>query len=288
MDLIEIGSILREGRERLGLSVETVEERTKIAPNVILALEEGNRDRFPHPVYARGFVRSYALLLGLDAVELCAHFSREYPVPIEADHPDLHAPQISVKTHDMDRHDLLYKVGAAIGIVALGVTGWYLFDVYRNRQHPVPVPVVAPAPTVEKPQAPAAQVAKDQPAPLTQMQEVASLPEAVNQTGSQNATVVDKVASGAPAAPNNSTVIPAALPGGRTMRIIAHATSWLQVRADDKVDDYLLRKGESTSIGFAKSLSIKFGNAGGVKLELDGKPYPFDAGTGEVKTLVVK
>lgn len=95
MDLIEIGTALRQARERRGLSIEAVEERTKIAPSVITALEEGNRDRFPHPVYARGFVRSYALLLGLDAAELCSHFSREYPVPTEADHPEHHAPRVT-------------------------------------------------------------------------------------------------------------------------------------------------------------------------------------------------
>ncbi len=72
------------------------------------------------------------------------------------------------------------------------------------------------------------------------------------------------------------------------LRITAHSASWLQARPDDRVVDYFLRKGESASIGFSKSLSIKFGNAGGVKLELDGKPYPFEAALGEVKTLVVE
>ena len=52
--------------------------------------------------------------------------------------------------------------------------------------------------------------------------------------------------------------------------------------------DYLLRKGESTSIAFSRTLSVKFGNAGGVALELDGQPYPFQAAVGEVKTLVVQ
>jgi cytoskeleton protein RodZ len=70
--------------------------------------------------------------------------------------------------------------------------------------------------------------------------------------------------------------------------ISAHAASWLQARPDDKVVDYFLRKGESASITFSKTLSVKFGNAGGVKLELDGKPYPFQAASGEVKTLVVQ
>ncbi|KAF5039714.1 hypothetical protein DSECCO2_541040 [anaerobic digester metagenome] len=52
--------------------------------------------------------------------------------------------------------------------------------------------------------------------------------------------------------------------------------------------DYFLRKGEAATITFRDSLSVKFGNAGGVALELDGKPYPFEANLGEVKTLVVQ
>ncbi|HCU70074.1 MAG TPA: DUF4115 domain-containing protein, partial [Desulfomicrobium sp.] len=142
MDLIEIGTLLRETRERKGLSIEAVEERTKIAPSVISVLEEGNRERFPHPVYARGFVRSYALLLGLDAQDLCAHFSREYPVPTEADHPEHHAPRIKVRTHDADHVNTIVRVVAIVGILALGALGWYVFDVYRSRQAQAPAPAV--------------------------------------------------------------------------------------------------------------------------------------------------
>ncbi|WP_043776316.1 helix-turn-helix domain-containing protein [Desulfomicrobium escambiense] len=311
MDLIEIGTLLRETRERKGLSIEAVEEKTKIAPSVISALEEGNRERFPHPVYARGFVRSYALLLGLDAQDLCAHFSREYPVPTEADHPEHHAPKIRVRTHDADHVNTIVRVVAIAGILALGALGWYVFDVYRSRQVTESAPAVqepAPAPAPQAQTLPPENV----PAPLTQMQEVAAEPQLpAGAEAVQNASPADAGnASAAPAAgqvpapaaakqPEASVVAPAvtreqapsapaATGGERTLRISASSASWLQARPDDKVVDYFLRKGESATITFRDSLSVKFGNAGGVALELDGKPYPFEAKLGEVKTLVVQ
>ena len=314
MDLNEIGTALREGRERKGLSVEDVEEKTKISPSVIVALEEGNKARFPHPVYAKGFVRSYALLLGLDAAELCADFSREYPVPSDNDQPEIHAPQITVKMHDSGHVVTLVRIVAIVGILALGALGWYVFDVYRSRSAPAPVAEVAPPPA----QAPApAQVAPPAslPAPLTQMQEVAAQPaeheqgaaDGLNATGQpapnaagaaaaavagaaakKDAAAEKPAASVAPASEAAPAPKPAVDGRERVLRISAHSASWLQARPDDRVVDYFLRKGESATITFRSSLSIKFGNAGGVKLELDGQPYPFDAALGEVKTLVVE
>lgn len=314
MDLNEIGTALREGRERKGLSVEEVEEKTKISPSVIVALEEGNKARFPHPVYAKGFVRSYAQLLGLDAAELCVHFSREYPVPSDNDQPEIHTPQITVKMHDSGHVVTIVRIAAIVGILALGALGWYVFDTYRSRSAPAPVAEVAP------PQAPApAQVAPadPMPAPLTQMQEVASQPaeheqgatdapnatgpDASNATGSEATAVAGSATAGkkdATAEKPQASVTPApeAAPAPkpvvdgreRVLRISAHSASWLQARPDDRVVDYFLRKGESATITFRSSLNVKFGNAGGVKLELDGQPYPFDAALGEVKTLVVE
>jgi len=310
MDLNEIGTALREGRERKGLSVEAVEEKTKIAPSVIIALEEGNRARFPHPVYAKGFVRSYALLLGLDAVELCAHFSREYPVPTDTDHPEAHAPQISVKTHDSGHVITAVRIVAILGILALGALGWYAFDLYRARLPQPPAPVqeeVQPAPLAPAQE----QSVEPLPAPMTQMQEVAEESKMAAQAEldmERNASMDTGQNSTSEAAPNATVVAPSAVtsqaPGTesvspaaskpqvvgkeRVLRISAHSASWLQARPDDKVLDYFLRKGESTSITFHTSLSIKFGNAGGVTLELDGRPYPFEAALGEVKTLVVE
>lgn len=308
MDLMEIGTMLREARERKGLAIDEVEERVKIAQSVIIALEEGNKDRFPHPVYARGFVRSYANLLGLDAQELCAHFAREYPVPTDMEpHGDNQGPRITVRFHDSPRVPLVAWVALALGLVALGLGGWYAYDTFLGSgTKSVSIPASeSVAPTTSTPSAPMTMQSPVQAPPLTQMQELtdaeanASAEAARGEAASVNATDVN--ASAPEAAPADS-VVPgnagAATPddaapeadttGRRRMVVSAHSASWLQARADGKVTDYFLRKGESATLTFAQSLTIKFGNAGGVDLTLDGKAYPFEAKLGEVKTLEIK
>ncbi|TDY50544.1 cytoskeletal protein RodZ [Alicyclobacillus sacchari] len=66
----ELGQILRSKRESLGLTLDDIEERTKIRKRYVEALEDGDWSVLPGRVYARGFVRTYAEVLGLDGVEL--------------------------------------------------------------------------------------------------------------------------------------------------------------------------------------------------------------------------
>ncbi|MBK9247743.1 MAG: DUF4115 domain-containing protein [Ignavibacteria bacterium] len=60
---------LRSRREELTLSVKEISARTKIRPNVINALEEGNFDVLPR-VYITSFVRNYGALLEIPDEEL--------------------------------------------------------------------------------------------------------------------------------------------------------------------------------------------------------------------------
>jgi len=61
-----VGEILLEAREKAGLSLEDVSGETKIPRRMLEYLETDNFDAFPARVYARGFLKSYAELLGLD------------------------------------------------------------------------------------------------------------------------------------------------------------------------------------------------------------------------------
>jgi cytoskeleton protein RodZ len=72
----EIGSILKEARARRGLDIRTVEEQTKIRTKYLRALENGDWDALPGPAYTRGFLRTYASLLGLDAEALLDEYRR--------------------------------------------------------------------------------------------------------------------------------------------------------------------------------------------------------------------
>lgn len=67
---MSVGRCLREAREQQGLSVEDVVAKIKLAPRQIAALEADDFQSLPETAYLRGFVRSYAKLLQLDAQPL--------------------------------------------------------------------------------------------------------------------------------------------------------------------------------------------------------------------------
>lgn len=68
---------LRAGREQLKLSVSEAAEITKIRSDHIRALEEGNYKVFAAPVYIRGFTRTYAKMLRLNAPDLLKQLETE-------------------------------------------------------------------------------------------------------------------------------------------------------------------------------------------------------------------
>lgn len=61
------GRWLRRERELRGLPREEVARLTKLAPGVIEALESGEANRMPPRAYLLGYLRSYAMAVGLDA-----------------------------------------------------------------------------------------------------------------------------------------------------------------------------------------------------------------------------
>jgi cytoskeleton protein RodZ len=76
-----IGAALQQERERQGLSLEDLEERTKIRTRYLRALENEDWDIIPGPTYVRGFLRTYAEALGLDPEELVDDYREEFEAP---------------------------------------------------------------------------------------------------------------------------------------------------------------------------------------------------------------
>ena len=67
------GPTLRAARERLGMSLQDVSGATRIAVRHLSAIEEGRYDGFAASIYAIGFARSYARVVGvpLDWINEC-------------------------------------------------------------------------------------------------------------------------------------------------------------------------------------------------------------------------
>ena len=75
--MARVGQLLRETRQEKGIALEDVEEHTRIRAKFLEALEEGHYDKLPTPGHVYGFLRNYALYLGLDVSEVRALFDQE-------------------------------------------------------------------------------------------------------------------------------------------------------------------------------------------------------------------
>lgn len=62
----EIGETLKSAREEANLSLNYVAEVTRIHIDVLKEIENGSMNLSPGPVFIRGFIRTYATLLGID------------------------------------------------------------------------------------------------------------------------------------------------------------------------------------------------------------------------------
>lgn len=78
--LAEIGAKLRLFREQQSISLEKVAVVTMIRRNLLQAIEEGQLEQLPEPVYTQGLIKRYAEAMGLDGAQFADFFPIE-PAP---------------------------------------------------------------------------------------------------------------------------------------------------------------------------------------------------------------
>lgn len=79
LDKEAFGPVLRAARERRGVSLTQLALETKLSAELWEGLEENDLSRWPKRVYARSYVRDYALRVGLDGDEVVNEFCRLFP-----------------------------------------------------------------------------------------------------------------------------------------------------------------------------------------------------------------
>ena len=67
--LKELGQQITERRESIGMTLETVFDRTKIRPEYLRGIESGDYTGFPEVVYIKGFIRTYLKLIGAEDLQ---------------------------------------------------------------------------------------------------------------------------------------------------------------------------------------------------------------------------
>ncbi|WP_147821539.1 RodZ domain-containing protein [Salidesulfovibrio onnuriiensis] len=302
MKFEEIGTIFKEEREKRGLSIKEVMEVTKISRRNIIALEEGNKDDLPHPVYAKGFVRSYARFLGLDGDELARVFDSD----LEKESEELDATQYDVTPGT----DLAFQEGESgmgtkksrvpavlLIVVLLGILGGLVY--YFGFHSPAPTTVEAPAvesgsqEAIQSSEAPQGAPGAVEAAPVEQ-------PDAVEQAGSDAGAAAqdrEEAVSLAPAkeaVPAEQSVAEKDSEEGDAYRhtLVIRAVSdegcWIGVwkeEGQDMARDFFLRKGEPLRLMFNSYRRIRIGNVPGVTIQYNGNPYPMEEAKGKTQDL---
>ncbi len=81
-----VGEALQLARERKGVDLYRAERDTKIRLRYLAALEDSDYDELPAAVYTKGFLRNYAIYLGLDPDELLERWREEMDALRAAEH----------------------------------------------------------------------------------------------------------------------------------------------------------------------------------------------------------
>ncbi len=77
--MTELGTFLKQRREASGLTLDQIQQTTKIQKRYIIAIEEGDYKNLPGSFYARAFIKTYAESLGLDVDELYETYAKDLP-----------------------------------------------------------------------------------------------------------------------------------------------------------------------------------------------------------------
>lgn len=138
----ECGRQLRRTREKLGLSVDDVAAELRLSGFQIQALEDDDWRRLPGATYARGYLRSYARLIGLDADQLMAGASTK-EIEITRREPQIAAAKREARAPEDEQDErtseasggLPWRWVAVIGVVAVMAVGFWQ---YREAGDPIP------------------------------------------------------------------------------------------------------------------------------------------------------
>lgn len=311
MTFEEIGNIFKQERERRGLSIKEVMEVTKISRRNLIAIEEGKSDDLPHPVYAKGFIRSYARFLGLDGEEMARVF--------ESDQTEA-SDDIDIAQYDVTPGtDLAFQEAESPGagkksslpaimvimvlLAILGGLGYY-FGFYGKvvDGQSAAVSTQDDQAAVQPSEAPpGASLDAGGTDDAVQEQEVAdeggsaTAGDGPSQQG-QEGGAEDAVAT-QPEAEAEPTVLEdseeqVSQEGIYQHTLVIRATTaegcWVGVWKGENRDmarDFFLRKGEPLRLMFNSFRRIRIGNVPGVTITYNGNPYPMDADKGKTQDL---
>ncbi|HIK19326.1 MAG TPA: helix-turn-helix domain-containing protein [Leptolyngbyaceae cyanobacterium M33_DOE_097] len=254
--LAEIGYHLQTIRQERQISYEDVAAKTHIPIRTLKALEFGDLQQLPEPVYIQGFLRRYAEMLGIAPQEIALDWSSASG----SDRPSSVGARFGLTRLPQLRPIHLYLVYIALVVAAVsGLSQLLNQPAYQKRVASVPAPANPPASRPPSPNVGSAQ-------PVA-----------------PNSTVTNPTAD----AIKPDAVQPDTTPkSNKSIRVGIRLVgqSWVRVVADGKTAfEGVLQEGTEQSWEANGQITVRAGNAGGVMVSVnDSTPQPM-GGEGSVE-----
>lgn len=261
-----VGQLLRDAREAQGVTLEEAAVRLRLMHRQIEAMERDDFESLSQPVFARGFVRNYARLLGLAPEPLLARMdgAPAEPATVSPAEPPLQRSWLTSPWLILSLLGLLLVVAVPVALYL-----WLNSEAGDGpikqvpppaQSHPAPAPVAATAPVAAPVEAavPTVQVAPTSPvAPAT--------------AGAEQA------AAAAPA-------VPEPMAAGSVLHLEFGDKSWTEIK--DASGRMLLRQlnpaDSRVDVHGQPPFDVVVGNASHVQVTYNGRPIdlqPFIDGT---------
>jgi len=241
----DLGALLRDAREKRGLSRDEVAQVTRVRLGFLEAIEANRRDQLPDAIFLRGFVRAYAREVGLDPDEISRRYLAQFESPTanapnEATPPAISSSlqaELAVEAMHGDRRRSNRDQWAVI-MLLVAVTGGYAG--YRWRS-----PSVVPASTQSA--TPAADVPSPPPGRVEESAETGT-------SGLQSSPPVEPVAS---------EVI--------RVELTATESCWVSATVDGRRLAYrTMQPGEHQLLDVRDEAVLRIGEPAAITLSIDG------------------
>lgn len=137
-----VGSQLKAGRERLGLSLSDIAEKTRVPMRHLQSIEQSNFDALPGQTYTLGFARSYANAVEMDATTISEAMRLELA---RSGHEGYQAPAQNYEPTDPARVPSKTLAWTSAAIAAVALAGYLIFrSLTLTDSAPADKPVASP------------------------------------------------------------------------------------------------------------------------------------------------
>ena len=265
---LSVGAYLSQERKRRNIPLADVAKATRIAAQYLEALEKDEFHALPASIFIRGFLRTYAVQIGLDPKEVLRMY--------ETQTSSLAALEKEGATRARGKTEPLVKYISTLFIIAVAV-GVAFFFFFKGAPVP-PSPSTTSSPKTLQPETPPAKDFSSEPLPAQQK----DLPKTLEPRKSE------KSPEGLSAAVPLKTEKEKKKERRHVLKVKATETTWLRIQPDDLPEfDALLQPDETATWTARRKFNITVGNAGGVEISFNGKPLSALGESGQVVTLLL-